>query len=310
MLRAAYPAVKAADPNATVIVGGLTGNDGAYLSQLYADGAKGSFDAVGVHTDTACNIASPYVFEYNAGTRTVNQYFFLGFTSIHAAMAAAGDAAKPIYMTELGWSSTTAECETGHWAGQKAAGVTPQTQATYLAEAYHCLAQPQYGYVRAAMWFELFDGGTSTNPLDNFGLLGHDYAPKPAFSAFEQESLHGDQLSGPCGDFAPPRVRILRPTPNRVYRGALKIVVRASDPVAGVREITIQLSHHARFHFYSRRFAKTFQSHVTWLNARSLPPGRHAIKVVVIDKLGNSTWATVVFRHAATLSRRHPRAHR
>jgi hypothetical protein len=299
--------VKAADPNATVIVGGLTGNDGTYLDQLYADGAKGSFDAVGVHTDTACNITSPYVFEYNRGTRTINQYFFLGFMSIHAAMAAAGDASKPIYMTELGWSSTTAECETGHWAGQKAGGVSPQTQALYLTQAYHCLAQPQYTYVKAAMWFELFDGGTSTNPLDNFGLLGHDYSPKPAFSAFEQESLHGDRLSGPCGDFAPPRVTILRPTANRVYRGPLRIAVRASDPVAGVREITIKLSHGARFHFYSRRFAKTFSSHVTWLAARSLSPGPHRISVVVTDKLGNMTRASVVFMHAATLA---PRAHR
>jgi hypothetical protein len=310
LLRAAYPAVKSADPNATVIVGGLTGNDGAYLDQLYAAGAKGLFDAVGVHTDTACNITSPYVFEYNPGTRTINQYFFLGFMSIHAVMIAAGDASKPIYMTELGWSSTTAECETGHWAGQKAAGVSEQTQAGYLREAYHCLAQPQYSYVKAAMWFELFDGGTSTNPLDNFGLLGHDYSPKPAFSAFEQESLHGDQLSGPCGDFAPPRITILRPTRGRVYSGPLEIVVRATDPVAGVREITIKLTRTARFHFYSRHFAKTFSSHVMWLNARSLPPGPHTIAVVVTDKLGNTSRATVVFTHAATHAARSHRPQR
>ncbi|HWX87610.1 MAG TPA: hypothetical protein VNX67_05505, partial [Solirubrobacteraceae bacterium] len=50
LLKAAYPAVKAADPNATVVLGGLTGNDYEFLSQLYGDGAKGSFDAVGVHT--------------------------------------------------------------------------------------------------------------------------------------------------------------------------------------------------------------------------------------------------------------------
>ena len=199
LLKTAYPAIKSADPSATVILGGLTGNDSSYLSELYADGAQGSFDAVGVHTDTGCNITSPEVFEYNLGTQTVNQYFFLGFTAIHAAMAAAGDAAKPIYMTELGWSSTTAECETGAWASQKLAGVTEQTQATYLQQAYHCLAQPQYSYVKVAMWFDLFNDTTSTAPLDNFGLLNTDYSPKPAFAAFEQESLYGDQLTGPCG---------------------------------------------------------------------------------------------------------------
>jgi hypothetical protein len=198
LLKAAYPAVKSADPSATVILGGLTGNDGSYLQQLYGDGAKGSFDAVGVHTDTACNITSPFVFEYNRGTHTINQYFFLGFTSVHAAMVAAGDGTTPIYMTELGWSSTSAECETGHWAGQKAAGVSEQTQATYLRQAYHCLAMPRYSYVKVALWFELFDEGTSSAPLDNYGLLNPDLSPKPAFSAFKQVSLHGDRLNGRC----------------------------------------------------------------------------------------------------------------
>ena len=170
LLKAAYAAIKSADATATVIVGGLTGNDGPYLSQLYAAGARGSFDAVGVHTDTGCNVTSPTVFQYDLGTHTVNQYFFLGFTEIHAVMVAAGDGAKPVYMTELGWASTTAECQSGHWAGQKLAGVTEPTQAVYLQEAYHCLAQPAYSYVKAAMWFELFNDGGSSAPLDNFGL--------------------------------------------------------------------------------------------------------------------------------------------
>ena len=47
-------------------------------------------------------------------------------------MVNAGDGDKPVYMTELGWSSTSAECQTGHWAGQKLAGVTQPTQAAYL----------------------------------------------------------------------------------------------------------------------------------------------------------------------------------
>jgi hypothetical protein len=199
LLHAAYAAVKSIDPSATVILGGLTGNDSPYLAALYAAGAGGSFDAVGVHTDTACNIASPYDYEYNRGTKTINQYFFLGFTSVHATMVANGDGAKPIYMTELGWSATSAECNVGHWAGQKLAGVTDATQATYLAQAYHCLAQPQYSYVKAAMWFELVDNGTTTGPLDNFGLFDAAMNPKPAFAAFQQESSHGDQLTGRCG---------------------------------------------------------------------------------------------------------------
>jgi hypothetical protein len=196
LLAAAYPTLKALDPQATVIVGA---SDPTFLRALYAGGAQGSFDAVAVHTDTACNITSPYVYQYDRGTTTIDQYFFLGFTGIHAIMAAAGDGSKPIYMTEIGWSSTAAECETGAWAGQKLAGVTQAQQATYLQEAYHCLAAPQYSYVKAAMWFQLVNDGDSAAPLANYGLLNADGSPKPAFAAFQQESLGGDQLTGPCG---------------------------------------------------------------------------------------------------------------
>jgi hypothetical protein len=302
LLKAAYPAVKSADPKATVIVGGLTGNDGAYLSELYAAGARGSFDAVGVHTDTACNIASPYSFEYNLGTRTVNQYFFLGFTSIHAVMVGAGDGAKPVYMTELGWSSTSAECQSGHWAGQKLAGVTEPTQAMYLRQAYHCLAQPQYSYVKAAMWFELFNNGGSSAPLDNFGLLNQNFAPKPAFDAFAQESLHGDQLSGPCGNFAPPAIKVLRPFSGQHYSGPLQIAVAASSPTNGVREITIQLTRHSRVHFVSKGFPTTFRGAMAWQAAKSLKPGPHKIKIIVTDKLGNVATRTISIVHTPSAS--------
>ena len=216
LLKAAYPAIKSADPKATVIVGA---SDPTFLSQLYTAGAEGSFDAVAVHTDTACNITSPYIYEYNRDTTTVNQYFFLGFTGIHAIMAAHGDGSKPIYMTEIGWSSTDAECQTGEWAGQKVAGVSEATQAQYLMQAYHCLAQPKYSYVKAAMWFELYNGANSTAPIDNYGLLNADYASKPAFAAFQQESRHGDQLTGACGDFNGPAIKILRAARVATSRG-------------------------------------------------------------------------------------------
>ncbi len=304
LLKAAYPAIKSADPNATVIVGA---NDPTFLSELYAAGAKGSFDAVAIHTDTACDIASPYTYEYNRDTTTVNQYFFLGFTGIHTLMAANGDGSLPIYMTEIGWASTDAECTTGAWAGQKAAGVTEAQQATFLQQAYHCLAQPQYSYVKAAMWFEMYNGGTSRAPLDNYGLLNADFSPKPAFAAFEQESLHGDQLTGPCGNFAGPAIRILHPTPGQRYSGPLRIAVAASSPTNGVREITIQLSKHSRVHFFGKAFPAQLRGSISWQSAKKLKLGPHTIKVIVTDKLGNTSTATirVVHMRSPLRQRRH-----
>jgi hypothetical protein len=310
LLKAAYPAVKSADPNATVLVGGLTGNDASYLQALYASGAQGSFDAVGVHTDTACNVTSPTVFEFDRGTQTVNQYFFLGFTAVHAAMVAAGDGAKPIYMTELGWSSTTAECETGAWAGRKLSGVDQATQATYLEQAYHCLAQPQYSYVKAAMWFELSDGGDSPAPLDNYGLLTGGFAPKPAFSAFEQESLHGDQLTGACGASTTdaPTIRLKRASHRARRRAALELEVSASGAAAGVRELTVELSRTRRVRFAPEGFPRSLRRSIVVRRSARMRPGRHRIRVLVTDRLGHTTSATfsVVLAHART--RVHARA--
>jgi hypothetical protein len=290
----------------------LGANSPVMLSQLYSDGIRPYFDADAIHTDTACNVTSPYIYEYNRDTTVVNQYFFLGFTGTHALMAANGDGAKPIYMTEIGWSSTSAECSTGLWAGKKLAGVSPATQAAYLTQAYHCLAQPKYSYIKAAMWFELQNGGGSNQPLDNYGLLNTDYSPKPSFAAFKHVSRGADTQPGACGNFAPPRIRILRPTPGGTYSGPLKIAVAASSPTNGVREITIDLSRRTREHFGSKHgFPQTLHASLTWLGARSLRAGPHRIKIIVVDKLGNVATRVVRIMHvrAARGSRHHSRHH-
>ena len=144
-------------------------------------------------------MTSPTVYAFDRGTRIVNRYYFLGFTSVHAVMVAHGDGAKPIFMTELGWSSTTATCEMGAWAGKKPAGVAPATQAAFLTAAYRCLAARRYRYVAAALWFDLFDNGTGPRMIDNYGLLTASIAPKPAFGAFLEAARHGGRLAGGCG---------------------------------------------------------------------------------------------------------------
>jgi hypothetical protein len=116
LLKASYPAIKAADPAALVVTGPTTGNNYDWVDGLYNNGAKGSFDAVGVHTDTACLDRGPDFF-YRDGGR-IGQFAFLGYKSVHDVMAAHGDGGTPIWMTELGWSSTTKTCARGQWAGQ------------------------------------------------------------------------------------------------------------------------------------------------------------------------------------------------
>jgi hypothetical protein len=221
------------------------------------------------------------------GHDTVNQYFFLGFTDIHTLMAANGDGAKPIYMTEIGWSSTSAECETGAWAGQKLGGVSEATQATYLQEAYHCLAQPQYSYVKAAMWFEMANGAPANAPIDNYGLLDTKLLAETGVHAFEQESLHGDQLTGPCGDFNGPAITIAHPTPGTALQrhaarrgdGLKPCQRRALDP--------IRLSKNTLVQFVSKTFATDLSGSIAWQGGAKLKLGPHTITVTTDDKLGN-----------------------
>jgi hypothetical protein len=305
LLKQAYPAIKSADPNAIVIMGA---NDPTFLQEMYAAGAKGSFDAVAVHTDTACDITSPYVYEYNQNTTIVNQYFFLGFTQVHALMVANGDGNLPIYMTEIGWSSTNAQCTTGAWAGQKAAGVSEATQALFLQQAYHCLAQPQYSYVKAAMWFSMYNNASDSAPLDNYGLLNADFSPKPAWNAFEQVSLNGDQLTDACGDFNGPAITIEHPTQGAHYTGALRITVAASSPANGVRVIRIRLSKTSIVQFVAKNFPAHFKGSLAWQSAAKLKAGPHKIVVTVIDKLGNTSTATINVVHVTgpvTLGSKH-----
>ena len=119
-------------PERQVVLGGLTGNDFQFLEGVYAAGGKGYFDAVGVHTDTACNKLSPYDFLRGAENRLITDSF-LAYREVHAVMLANGDD-KPIWMTELSWRTTSATCAEGAWAGQKA-GRRQRRTAGHLSEA-------------------------------------------------------------------------------------------------------------------------------------------------------------------------------
>src|SRR5204862_3290312 len=130
-----------------------TGNDYGFLEGLYAAGAGDAFDGVASHTDTACSIVSPDRYYRDDGR--VGQFSFLGFRETHAVLEAHGQGDKPIFLSEIGWSTTRTTCARGASAGLKAAGVSEVQQAAFLKLAYRCLNL--YPYVRAALWFSSRD---------------------------------------------------------------------------------------------------------------------------------------------------------
>ena len=152
LLRAAYPAIKRADPSVTVLGGSLTGSNGLFLKALYAAGIKGYYDGLSVHY-------------YNLTLASVR--------SIHEVQLANGDD-KPIWLDEFGWTS----CWPHHRTQQQQGCVTPAGQALNLTNTFRALARVPY--VAAAAVYKLED-----SRHEDFGLLSEHGRRKPAFAGLQ-----------------------------------------------------------------------------------------------------------------------------
>jgi hypothetical protein len=288
LLKAAYPAVKAANPRATVLVGGLTGNDFPFLEGIYRAGGKGYFDAVGVHTDTACDKLSPYDFVRGQEDRMIPDSF-LAYREVHAVMLANGDH-KPIWMTELSWRTTDEPCAEGMWTGVTAAGVSEATQATYLKQAYHCLAQAPY--VKVALWFPLLDEGPDTS-----GLVRANGSHKPSYAAMRAYAHHGDKLTEPCGNFTGPKITIGSPASGITYRSFLPIRVSARSP-EGVFRIRLEWDGKLIRNYDGNSFPKYLYGALDWQGAKHIPYGKHTLTFLAYDKENNISRKSITIYHA------------
>ena len=150
VLRAAYPAIKQANPDVKVLAGSLVGSNGVFLRELYAAGIKGYYDGLAVHFYTLT----------------------LGsLRAIHETQLANGDN-TPLWLDEFGWSS----CWPQQKVQQEQGCVSPKVQAANITNLYRSLVRAPY--VAAAVLYKLQD---STH--ENFGVLNTHGARKPAFTA-------------------------------------------------------------------------------------------------------------------------------
>jgi hypothetical protein len=234
MVKSAYPAIKAVQPNDIVVTGGLVANNMDFVEELYSHGLKGNFDAIGVHTDTACLTDSPDVI-YRDEAGRIGRYTFTGFREVHAVMARHGDGDKPIWMTELGWSTESTapdSCSVGVKKGTKPLGVSEEQQADFLTQAYRCLqADP---IVQVAFWFGMQDF-TGSAHAGGFGLYRLDGSAKPAVAAFS--ALSRGIAPKPCGgiiDTSGPEIRIAKPTDGAKFRDVFPVDAKAVDVSGGV----------------------------------------------------------------------------
>jgi hypothetical protein len=150
LLRAAYPAIKAAAPTLPVIAGSLVGANGAFLRDLYAAGIKGYYDGLAVHYYTL-TLAS--------------------LRAIHEVQLANGDN-TPLWLDEFGWSS----CWPAQRIEQEQACVTRKVQARNLSDTIRALAHTEY--IAAVVSYTLRDA-----PGEEFGVLTPTGRRKPSYAA-------------------------------------------------------------------------------------------------------------------------------
>jgi hypothetical protein len=176
LLAAAHAALKAADPNAKVVLAGLANYSWEYLAQIYAiPGASRLFDVVAIHPYTA----------RPQGVITILQ-------RARAVMDAHGDASKPILATEITWNSSL-----GKAPPEFGVGTTESGQAQLLNQLMALLAneRAKLGLMGFYWYTWMGDEGASSGPyaaFDYAGLLKYVHGTitaKPALAVYKRWAL-------------------------------------------------------------------------------------------------------------------------
>ncbi|HEV2785125.1 MAG TPA: cellulase family glycosylhydrolase [Solirubrobacteraceae bacterium] len=177
LLKAAAPAVRAADPSAKVLFAGLAYNDYPYLEHAYAavPDLGDHFDVMATHPYTKSGQSPAIVDRAPDGRMTTTS--FLAFEEVRDVMRAHGDD-KPIWLTEMGWSTNS---QVLHPLG----GVSEAVQAAHLALAFELLQDIPYVEVAVVYNFRNnYWADDADNWEDQLGLLRTDFSRKPAYHVF------------------------------------------------------------------------------------------------------------------------------
>jgi hypothetical protein len=215
LLRKAGAAIKAGNPSATFISGGLLGHD----LDVKHQGLQGTYRPAGDGT-TNCPSRLPSGGDYlcavyDAG-RThagwdprrspfdhVGQHLYIKQSTMvtSADITAYLDDLRTVYLTYGGEPASTQTHITAFgWTsapfGSTKAFVSPSLQAQNLATAYKTLRYKSVsrgGYVARAYWFRTRDAEhppSSPGYLDYFGIAEPNGDPKPAFAAYQLHAAY------------------------------------------------------------------------------------------------------------------------
>ena len=202
LVKAAYRAAKAADPDCQVALGGLSSlmnflpdNFWGFLRETYRHHPDlgDYFDVLAIH---------PYTFLQSAMPEepVVQGSLVQSIRQARSIMADHQDGDKPIWITEMGWPACP-EGAAGCPPAFPVPNVTHAQQARFLARAFILSLSEQ---VALFCWYDFMDGrglGGGLSSENYFGLVQYDGAPdalpgpvlKPAYQAYQTLSrLLGD----------------------------------------------------------------------------------------------------------------------
>jgi hypothetical protein len=169
LLRATYPVLKAADPKAVVITGGLSPAWDApnhsqispytFLANIYRYGGKGSFDQVGLHPSSF-----PWRSSTDASWNPMKQA-----KRMYALMKYVGDGRKRMTATEIGFPT-----------GTSPRAVTETEQGPRFVEGISIWHS--YSFSAPIFVYAVRDEGSDiSNHYHNFGVVRHDGTRKPSW---------------------------------------------------------------------------------------------------------------------------------
>ena len=134
-----------------------------FLEKMYrtTPGVKSKFNGIALH---------PYTTTFKRLKPDIEE--------IRAVLKKVKDPSKGIWITELGWSSSSGSAGNSFAKG-------PAGQAQQLKGAFSLLVKNQRKWrIQRVYWFSIDDYGAACNFCDGSGLFGQGFAPKQSWYAY------------------------------------------------------------------------------------------------------------------------------
>ncbi len=226
MLAMASNAARAANPNVSIVLAefdpaptpGSAAGDLLFLKRVYAAGAAPFFDAAAARVDGGER--SPFDRRVTAAAPSLSRAILF-----REAMAAAGDAGKPVWATHYGW----------RFAAAGSPGLTPPVQAVWSVAGLE-RARAEWPWMGPMFAWGLVPGpdlGGETSP--EAALLGSDGLPTALLTALGGFHAAGGDAAAPTG-FLPVRAR------QFVYEGNWSLQHLGAETYRTTSEVGARLS--------------------------------------------------------------------